>query len=208
MISITLGLFLMLGLTSFLAAHLRANAAILKAAGLNQELRAVMTLMVRDIRRASYWGSPLFSNGAINGIGYGSTYSNPFATVNVATPGCILYAYDKNGNGVKTSDEEFGFLLNAGGIMMRTGVNATTFDCTTASTNALDNLSDTKTTTITALTFAETNSVPIYVNSTSGPNIKIRQIVITLTGQVKSDGQITQSLTETVKLQNDLFSPT
>ncbi|MCF8167758.1 MAG: prepilin-type N-terminal cleavage/methylation domain-containing protein, partial [Rhodoferax sp.] len=50
MIAMGVGLFLLLGLTTFLTANLASNAANLQQNLLNSELRAVMTLMARDIR--------------------------------------------------------------------------------------------------------------------------------------------------------------
>ena len=208
MISVTIGVVLLLGLTTFMAASLGSNVNATKLANLNQELRAIMTLMTRDIRRAGYWGSPApYPTGAITGVGFGSAYVNPFATINTATAGCILYAYDKNNNATLDTDEKYGFLLSAGAVMMRTGSGAT-WDCTTAAGNSLDNLSDAKNTNVTALTFTETDSAAAYVTGSAGPNIKTRQITITITAQLVSDATVRQTLTETVKLENDLFSPT
>lgn len=244
MIALTMGLFLLLGLSTFLTTTLKSNTAAVKLASLDQELRAIMTLMSRDIRRAGYWGSPTFNaasgvyaTGALSMIGKGantyatgtgSTFANiagPAISVNGAivtaatAAGCLLYSYDRNGDGSQNPDsagttslpgEQYGFLRvvdanNNGAVMMRTGVGATTFDCTTAASNAWDYLSDQKNTNITALTFTETDSAPVYMTGAAGPNIRTRQINITITGQPLNDPGITQTLTETVKIENDLF---
>jgi prepilin peptidase dependent protein B len=241
MIALTMGLFLLLGLSTFLTSNIKSNTAAVRLASLDQELRAIMTLMTRDVRRTGYWGSPTFSaasgvyaSGALSMIGAGSaayaagtgsTFANiagPAISVNgavvtaQAAAGCLLYSYDINNNSVQDLasgiDERYGFLLNNGAVMMRTGVGATSFDCTTAASNAWDYLSDQKNTNITALTFTETDSAPVYMcasplaaGCTSGPNIRTRQINITITGQPLNDPGITQTLTETVKIENDLF---
>ncbi|NEX64583.1 prepilin-type N-terminal cleavage/methylation domain-containing protein [Noviherbaspirillum galbum] len=208
LVASAIGLFLLLGLTTFMTNNLTSNANLQKAAALNQELRAIMSLVSRDVRRAGYWASPSYASGALSGIGAGNTYSNPFSTINTATAGCILYSYDRNGNGVLDSTEKFGFLLDSGVVQMRTNVGATAFDCTTDSGNAWGELSDSKNTRITALSFTETDSSPIYLSGTAGPNIKVRRITITLTGQLKNDATVSQTLTETVRVENDLYSPT
>lgn len=223
MVALTMGLFLLLGLTTFLSANLRGNADAVKLANLNQELRAIMTLMTRDIRRAGYWGSNgTLTTGALGQLGAGSSvYAASsgviFATISgvpaaPATSGCILLSYDINKNSVQEDAEKYGFLLNNGAVMMRTGVGASTYDCTAAATNSWDFLSDPKSTFISALTFSETDSAPIYMSGASGSNIKTRQITITITGQPLNgagspDTTISQTLTETVKVNNDLFNP-
>jgi len=207
MMALGMGVFLLLGLTTFLTVSLKSNNDAVQLANLNQELRTIVTLMTRDIHRAGYWGSTSYSTGALSGIGAGATYVNPFASVNTATAGCILYSYDRNGNGIQDAAEKFGFLLHNGAVMMRTSAGATTYDCTTNAGNALDYLSDQKNIRITALTFSEVASQPVYMAGSSGPNIRIRRINITISGQRLDDTSITQTLTDTVKIENDLFSP-
>lgn len=52
MISIALGVFVLLGLVYLTSATMRTNAQTLRATHLNQELRAIMHLITRDMRRA------------------------------------------------------------------------------------------------------------------------------------------------------------
>lgn len=203
MVSMTIGIFLLLGFTTFLTNTLASNANTFKMSRVNQEMRAVMTLMVRDIRRAGYWGSPSYAAGALSGVSSGATYVNPFQNLNTATGGCILYRYDKNGNGSLDSNEYFGFLLSSGVIQMYDGTNVTT--CTGGT--GWSPLTYVKNTQVTMLTFTETDSAPLYINGATGPNIKVRYIAITLTAQSATDATVSQTLRETVKLENDLFSP-
>ncbi len=228
MIALTIGLFLLTGLVTFVTDSLSANENRLKMARLNQELRATMTLMAREIRRAGFWGSPSFALGPLGNMGAGTTYVNPFmAPITItsgssttttyggvyvppsSTPGCILFSYDANGNGVldtSNPDERYGFLLNDGVVYMRTGIGATLNDCTTSSGNAWGALTNGSDVYYQTLTFSGPASTVVYVNGSSGPNIQVRYVTITLTGQSKSDSSIQQTLTETVKLENDLFS--
>lgn len=205
MVSLSIGVLLMLGLTSFMSGTTANNASSIKTIQFNQELRAAMTLMVRDIRRAGYWGSPSYTTGALSGVGYGVTYSNPFVNVDASTPGCILYRYDKNNNGTLEAGEYFGFQLNGTAIeMLNGGTNSNTCGGTGGWT-ALTNAKNLK---ITSLTFSRTDSAPVYTNgTTSGPNIKVRYVTITLTAQSATDNKIQQTLQETIRLGNDLFSP-
>lgn len=192
MIAIAGGLFLMLGLVTFLANNLKFNADTAKAVRLSQELRSTMDLMERDIRRASSWGTAELGIGA-------TPVSNPFGTINTATAGCILYSYDQNLDGaLNTSgpDERFGFLLDAGAVKMRNGSG--TYTC--AASPEWEAITDANSVTVTALTFAPTSTAA--VNNT---RVTVRDITITLTGQLKNDASVVQTLTETVRVRNDLF---
>lgn len=205
MISLSIGVLLMLGLTTFMSGTVVNNTSSIKTIQFNQEMRAAMTLMIRDLRRAGYWGSPNYTSGALSGVGYGTAYSNPFANLDTGTAGCILYRYDKNGNGTLESGEYFGFQLSGTGIqMLNNGTSGSACGGSSGWSN-LTNLSNLK---ITGLTFAETDSSPVYTNGTSsGPNIKVRYVTITLTAQCATDNKIQQTLQETIRLGNDLFSP-
>lgn len=197
MVSLGLGLVLLLGMTSFLTTSLKSNTSTMKAARLDQELRAIMLLISRDLRRTGYWGN------ASSGVGVGSAaYSNPFGTVNTATAGCILYSYDRNGDGSQGSDEKYGVLLSSGTVMLRSG--GSTYNCTPGANNTWEALSDSNVTSITTLTFSLA-STPYYQSGSSGPNVLSRTVTITLAGQLKNDSSVKQTLTETVKLENDLF---
>lgn len=256
MIALTMGLFLLLGLSTFLTTTLKSNTAAVRLASLDQELRAIMTLMARDVRRAGYWGSPdmpisgVYPTGALSMIGKGSTAytagtGTTFAAMSgvaglldplpaasrTTTTGCILYSYDgpnnataasviypaassifPNGNGLQDTNEHFGFFLSSDGVVMMSTGGATTCPAitataATAATAGWDYLSDRGNTKITALSFTETSSVPVYLNGAPGPNVQTRQVLITITGQPISDPGIAQTLTETVKIENDLFSP-
>lgn len=197
MVSVGLGLVLLLGMTSFLTTSLKSNTSTMKAARLDQELRAILLLISRDVRRAGYWGN------ASSGVGVGAAaYSNPFGTVNTATAGCILYSYDRNGDGSQGSDEKYGVLLSSGTVMLRSG--GTSYNCTPGANNSWEALSDSNVTSVTTLTFSLA-STPYYQSGSSGPNVLSRTVTITLAGQLKSDSSVRQTLSETVKLENDLF---
>lgn len=205
MVAMSISILLMLGLTTFMSGTLNSNSTAIKMSRFDQEIRAAMTLMVREVRRAGYWGSPSYTSGALSGVGYGSTYVNPFANLDTTTAGCILYRYDKNSNGIIDSGEYFGFQLSSDSIQMLNNGSSTDNCNSTSGWAPLTNSANVK---VTTLSFAETDSAPVYTNGTSsGPNIKVRYITITLTGQSATDASLKQTLQETVKLENDLFSP-
>lgn len=214
LVGLTIGLVLLLGLATFLANSLVGNAGSRNMAMVNQQLRSAMTLMARDLRRAGYRGSPNFTTGALASVGAGATYSNPFAALSPNASGnCILFAYDANSSGaIDTAapgkPEYYGFRLNtaAGSIEYYSGYS--TGDC---STNAgWAPLTDANTSQFVAIggtpTFSVATSDPVYMSGTSGPNIKVRQVTIRLKAQSRGDPLVAQTLEQTVKLENDLFS--
>lgn len=212
MIGLTIGLVLSLGLASVLADSATHYSRTQKLARLNQEMRAAMELMAREIRRAGYWGSPApYGTGALAGVGFGPTYSSPFATLDVSTAGCVRFAYDSDSSGALTTDgpdERFAFLLDDSRILMRAGSGASTWTCANVTSNAWQPVTDSRTTRYTALSFTLQESAPTYVSGSAGPNLRTRYITITLGAQSSDDAAIRQTLTESVKLVNDLYSPT
>lgn len=196
MVALTIGLFILLGLTTFLSNNLRSSAQLAAATRLNQEMRAIMTLMSRDLRRAGYWGNATSGIGATVAL-----YSNPFDAIDVATAGCILYSYDLDENGTLTGSEQFGFLLDSGTVKARSTSSGSP-SC--ASGAAWQPLSDPNTVTYSSLTF-QVSSTKNYITGTAGPNATQRVVTVTLSGALKSDSTVKQTLTEQIKIENDLF---
>jgi type IV pilus assembly protein PilW len=192
MIAIMLGLFLVLGLLTFLVNYVKFNANTAKAIRLSQELRSTMEFMASDIRRAGSWGTAQLGIGAAPVV-------NPFATITASTPGCILYSYDQNLDGSLNSsapDERFGFLLDGGAVKMRSG--SSSYSCAVSSNWGL--VTDVNSITITALTFTVSS-----VATASNTRVIVRDVTISISGKIKNDPSMTQSLQQTVRIRNDLY---
>ena len=96
MVGVTVGLIAMAGVIGLLGGHLRGNTDLVRTTRLNNELRGAMDLIVRDLRRAGYWGN------AASGVWYPNTpqlLTNPFHAVDTATTGEIGYSYDADSDG-------------------------------------------------------------------------------------------------------------
>jgi prepilin peptidase dependent protein B len=138
MIALALGLIVIGSTMAIYISTIRGSSDTLKAARLNHDLEAVMTLMINDIRRAGYWGGAIVGSNSNN---------NPFTsetgdmtniqvrnladpTIDVTSGNCILYSYDANGNGIVDTNEHYGFRLNGTTINMRfSGVAAVPATC-------------------------------------------------------------------------------
>lgn len=150
MIGSAIGLIVIGGVVAMYATTVKSGGDSLKAARLDQELRAVMEIMNRDIRRAGYLGvdpedTDIATAGDPEAAYIAALTGNPFMqagndiTVSAATGetanSCITYSYDLNGNrtvGVGSGTagtgedsgtivEQFGFRLQQGAIDMRSG---------------------------------------------------------------------------------------
>jgi type IV pilus assembly protein PilW len=174
---------------------------------LDQSLQSAMSLMASDISRAGFWANA--SSGAKTG-----TNSNPFMTNGVtinATNDCILFTYDRDGDGALPSvgsgsdDEQYGFRLMNYAIQGRPSGAA--FDCATSASD-WENITDPNVVKITQLNFSRTsNAVDIDGVGAGTSTISVSTVTITLTGQLASNASVSKTLTNTVKIRNDKYTP-
>ncbi|HJV25674.1 MAG TPA: prepilin-type N-terminal cleavage/methylation domain-containing protein [Aromatoleum sp.] len=158
MVGLTVGLIVIAGATAIYVTNVRGQTNALRAAKLNQELRATINLMVADIRRAGYW------RGSITGAGTTAALPHPYSgtqtSLSVLTNGtCIMYAYDADADGVNgvEAGEVFAYRLNGNAVEMIDPGNAlaVTSDCSGTGWPAL---TSSTTVVIDALTFSTTGS--------------------------------------------------
>lgn len=105
MVGMSVGMIVVAAVAAMLVSTLSLNAHALNNSYLNQELRAIMDIMVRDIRRAQY------SAKAVDCIA-GAACTNSFIggvedwTIAAAQ---IEYSYDLDSDGTQGNEECFGF---------------------------------------------------------------------------------------------------
>lgn len=203
MIGLTIGLIALTGTLGLFSGHLRSNNELLRTTRLNNELRGAMDMIVRDLRRASYWGD------AVSGVWYPNIpalLDNPFLALDTSTAGEITYRYDVDSNGTVGANETFRIRRNAtDGTIEMQQLNAG------GAVTATTPITDEDLTNITALAFAPTNrtATTTCLNPGAGPVaptppiLHIRQVTVTLTGQLRADPAVTRTLTESVRLRND-----
>jgi prepilin peptidase dependent protein B len=117
MVGLVVGLVVLAAISTVYLNTARGSRDTMNANRLNQDLRAVMDIMVADIRRAGYWGTAV--SGSTNPF---TVRTSPATDIYVSTiaanQGCILYAYDATYNAASTSGivdavDFFGFRRNA-----------------------------------------------------------------------------------------------
>jgi prepilin peptidase dependent protein B len=205
LISLVLSSIVILAVVSLYASTMASNTATLKITRLDHELRTALNIMANDVRRAGYWGNAYSALGT-------NLNSNPFQaaatdlTVNAAS-NCVLFSYDLNNDGLLpalgagTSDERFGYRLNGNVLQIRPETYAS-LDCADPSA-AWYNLTDPNLVNISAATFTITNAdVALSTGS-----LRTRTIRISLTGNLVTDTTVVRTVTEDVKIRNDLYIP-
>ena len=126
---------------------------------------------------------------------------------------CVQYAYDSAGDGTLSDNDKFAFRLSNGVVQMYPG-SGTAPNCT-AGTGTFTDLSS-NTINITALTFSSADTTCINLNAvgnctspapTSGQVLLYqRELDITLTGALASDASVTRTMSESVRLRNDVIT--
>lgn len=212
LISAAIGLFLLAGLTDFLGRSLTSSGRNFQDARLTQDLNTAMELMTRELRRAGY------SSAAQGPAAAAQAPANPFTQetvvgagdggINLATDGCVLYAYDAPAteNGTLDGAERLGFRLQAGTV--QAGTSATT--CAAGTWQAV---TDPALSEITELTFqyldgngaAAAPQRPFVAASGVTWAVCTRLIQVTLTGRLRNDPAVTRTLTQSIRVRNDWY---
>ena len=202
MISSAIGLIAMSGVISVFATSVKSNGDGLKQIRLNQELRAIMDVMIRDVRRSGYWRNA-------DGIAV-----NPFSTLFVSNDNrCVTYRYDAKiipaGDAPDPLDNanNFGYKFKNNGIQYRTNSAA----CADNAGWAF--ISDTNTVNVTDLTInlntictnlSALNNTDCIANApAAGDTVSYMYMLdISLSGELKNDNNVNYTLVDTVSIRN------
>lgn len=196
MVGLVVGIIVIGGSLAMFLATLQNSSHTLRASKLNQDLTAVMQLMVNEVRRASYSSD--------------STDSLAFDTAN----NCFIYSYDDDQDD-STDPRKKGFKLRSGVLVMKNDPNS----C--ASISSGDPLTDNNSMTVTNFVIDVTNFRCVNVQestvmagcSTAGMAsgdmyVTIREVQISITGRSTNyaTDNIESTITESVRIRNDLVT--
>lgn len=235
MISLVIGLIITGGIINIYVTSVKGNTDNLRISMLNQELRSMLHLVDRDIRRAGFWAAvPGSDDLSADPFMSDSNDLNVSEKSGEAINSCITYSYDLDkdklvdvGSSATTapfnaipydtgSMEQFGFRVNGTSVEMRTGLaspSESTFNC---DSGTWTNLSDSNTE-ITALTFNLTTQYLNVTNSavcspattnccTSGQACQlIRDVNINITGRLANDTNVVKTVTALTRIRNDKY---
>lgn len=201
LVSLAAGLIVLTAVVGVMVSSNKTNVDSLRMTRLNQELRAAMSLMTRDIRREQYQGDWAARVAADPNAGPKDNVGNfPRITVTELQPNehCILYSYDADADAklkaAAPNAELFGFRLNGGAVERGTTVTA-------CNAGTWEDITDPQTVTITALTFA-LNDTEQCIETTVG-GVHKKELSITLRGQLAGDATVTREIVDGIRPRND-----
>ena len=212
MVGITIGLFIVAAATLMVGNQLSDNRRLLLETQLQQDMRATMDIMTRQIRRAGIW-SDAYSltvlatpDGRPGNLAPDPDSANRFV-ISVGTSNSqILFNYWLN----PQDKEAWGFKLEDGSVKTR------------LSRAGWQELTDGNTMRIIALNIGSVraggrgkpkNGDPITLpcpnlcpNGTAScwPKVQLREVVVSITGQSKSDASVTRQLASSIRIRNDI----
>lgn len=244
MLAVAVGSILMTSVLTFYITTVKSSGEMLESSKVNQELSALMNVMVNDIRRAGFWGNMAPAD-------FGQPQTNPFAQLNntalevhaanlqqgvQGSGDCIIYTYDADQDGVVDNADIRGFRLVNGVVQMRergdTVANAVHDSCNNAN-DVWRDVTDGNLISVTGLTFdladsacvnstepdgeedggdpavidddLESNCYTVVPAGGSGDiTVETRQVLITLSGVLLSDPAVVRTLSQDVRVRNDL----
>ncbi|WP_273431459.1 prepilin-type N-terminal cleavage/methylation domain-containing protein [Chitinibacter tainanensis] len=213
LIAIAIGMFLLLGLSSFLVNNIQTQGSNLKTNTLNQDIRQIASLISKDIRRAGYSGST--ATNSFNNIRNCTSDSDTLPCTNsdpsTTTNHCILYTYDRNKSGGTPESNEFGgFRLNNGTIQMRTGgdtLNSCIPDTNNTWVDTTDRnieITDLRFCYISNATNSNTNASqlpPATCNALPSTG-RVNHIAVYIEGRLRSDNSVSTRNIEVIRLYN------
>lgn len=152
-------------LIGYLATY-SSSMSTLAASKLNQDMSALMNLMVNELRRAGYSGvvpttpaSNLFAAVNDTALEVFNDMTNNVQQASTGSGSCIVYSYDMDQDGVVDAAELAGFrLTTAGVVQMRTAGDTADPDTCATTSNTWTDLTDPDFITISTLTFNLANS--------------------------------------------------
>lgn len=188
MIAITIGLIVMATTIVVFVTSLRSNTDTLNMIRLNQELQAVTTLVVKDVRRSGYWG--------INTAGTVNIYAPVASSFNQsggAGDDCILLAYDLASNGAGGGNDYIGYKWDTDHMEMK--VDDTAFDCS----GDWEDLTDPAVVNI-------LEPVITIAPELVGLAVDVNVLNMELTGTLVEDPTVSRTIKITTRIRNDVIN--
>jgi prepilin peptidase dependent protein B len=204
LVGTALGLFIVASTVTLLLTHLREQRSLLTEARLMQDLRATADLMVRDLRRAAYWGDAVVGLGSADA----ATRPNPYGALapSAAASNVMRFSYSRDAteNHAVDGNETFGWRLREGALELDLG-------------SGWQRLTDPSLLTVTG--FSVTPSVeqidlsdlctrPCDVQAAAAamcpPRQQIRRMTLRIDGRATGSTGAVRSIETQVKLRNDV----
>lgn len=210
LISLTLGFVISTAAINLFINTANSDFHQLKTLRLNQELRGIMLLMVREIRRAAYLDpaglSLLIGSGVWNPFIYDTNNNKRLFSLeridNSPTYNCILFTSDQNANGRLDEDEYFGYQRRYDTRSKNYTVKIGAKTATSCNSGNWESISDENTINIGELSFI---TYPQRIGQQQ--HLIDCNIEIHLSGYLVSDPSVSLNLSESLSLRNPIYDP-
>ena len=204
MVGITIGLFVVAAATTLASNQLVDNRRLLLELQIQQDLRATMDIMTRQLRRAGtnvLASQSYVSEDGLGGLKSTNSAVTPAAAVNTQTE----FRFVRNA----AEAGPFGFVLDVANGVVRTDLGAGNWQ----------ELTDRNAMRVTGLTFDSQPTIfsarmpcpklcPGGGGTDCWPRMVIQRIVITITAEARSDASVRRTLTSEVRVRNDWIQDT
>lgn len=214
LVGIAVGLFVLAGATLLTSNQLTDNRRLLLETQLQQDIRAAMDIIVRDIRRSGYWGSAYQSVGP-----EATAQQNPYSPAGALSSASDSLSYTVSHNdeantydtGALEGNEYNGFAFNSTNHTIDVQLGESNFQALTdpavvrvtrfatlVSTTPLD--LPVCSTPPCAMTTAATAE-----NAACGgiARVMVRNVTVVIEAQAVHDSSVRRSMSSTVRLRND-----
>ena len=197
MVGIALGLFIVAAATTLMANQLSDNRKLLVETQIQQDLRATMDIITRQLRRAGSLPNGLAESGLGSATGIGGN-RNTWSTVTLtAIPSAdVRFSYVRN----PANEGPYEFKLEANGIKSQTN------------NGGWQELTDINVMKVTAFSVT-----PVVVASTAlacpnlcadgtadcWPQLVVRDYVVNIEAEAKNDATVRRAMSSRVRLRND-----
>jgi type IV pilus assembly protein PilW len=199
MVGAALGLFVVAGALQLHAHHLRDNRQLLVEARLQQELRAAVDLVARQLRRSGYWQHAL---AGVARLPYDDAGGNPHSALTTASPAAFGADVDDAPGATTDASSRWGLRLNGHRLQARIGAGGwqDLSDPAFVVVEAFELLPTERAVDLLARCVVEV----CPAGSTSCPPRQlIRSVEIVLRGRASADAALVREARETVRLRND-----
>lgn len=240
MITVALGMSVISAILVGYLATYTSSMNTLAGSRLSQELSTLMGVMVSEFRRVGYTANtgsadfPADNAFNVSDLTAMEVFDDMSSNTQQAATGsgsCIVYAYDRDRDGVVDAEELAGYRLNAGVVQLRSTGNSADPDTCAGSGSTWVDLTDIDFITVSALDFDLADSVCLNTREpnavdddmdgtvdnaeeadcydqvpTAGSGditVETRDIAITLTGALSNDAFVSMTLAQTVRVRND-----
>jgi len=213
MIGVAISLIIVAGGLALLSNFTGESRRLLLETRLNQDLRAAMDVVTRDLRRAGYWqgstagiwvdggasvptqnGYRFFYASACNAATLGASAPSPAAAAS-----SVCYTISGDANNAVAANEYYGFHLT-GGVLYAVIAGSAQQALTDSGTITINDFVVTPSTQIVPMTgFCKVTC------TTNCPRVVVREFEVVLKGAAPSDPNVQRQLRSNVRVRNDYY---